>query len=139
MPKFEMLPKFEMPKFEMPKFDTPNFEVPAVDAEAITNAAKDVAYISIGVAVLAVQKAQVLGRDVTKTLNEQYSNNKSQIDEYVGTIDSRLVDVEGKWNSRRRGVRQAPSRAGQHVARAGSRRGQVRSQAAPRKVVPAAA
>ena len=81
------------------KFDVSKVDLPKVDPEAITNAAKDVAYIGIGVAVLAFQRAQTVRRDVTKSLNDQYSNNKAQIDDLVGTLDTRLVSVESKWNS----------------------------------------
>ena len=70
--KFD-LPKFDVPKVDLPKFDLSKFELPKVDPEAVANVAKDVAYVGIGAAVLAFQKAQILRRDAAKSLNERDS------------------------------------------------------------------
>ena len=42
------------------KFPTfPQIEIPSVDTDAVTGAIKDAGYITVGLAVLAAQKAQV--------------------------------------------------------------------------------
>ena len=65
------LSNFDLSKLEMPKFDMPKFDMPKVDTAAVTNVAKDAAYIAIGLAVLTIQKLQVQRRELTKSVRAQ--------------------------------------------------------------------
>ena len=42
-----------------------NFDIPGIDVDRLTSVAKDAAYVTVGVSVLAVQKAQVRRRELT--------------------------------------------------------------------------
>lgn len=66
LPKVE-LPKFEMPKVTLPKFELPKFELPKLDLAAlawprleqdVVAVARDAAYATLGLGVLAVQQVQ---------------------------------------------------------------------------------
>jgi hypothetical protein len=96
---FSKLDLSKLPKIDLPKLDLPKIDLPKVDGEAVVNAAKDAAYISVGVAMLAFQKAQVLRRDLTKSFNEQFGTGKTQFSELISTIDGRLVEFEGKLDA----------------------------------------
>ncbi len=143
--------KLDMPKFELPKFDMPSLEIPKVDTEAVTEAvtkavtevtkvAKDAAYVTIGLATLAVQKAQIRRREIATALADQFGTGKAQIEEVVdaiearlATLDSRLVAFEGKLDVAVEDLeKRLPERAGAllgsaHTA-AKSAREQVRSR-----------
>lgn len=119
MSKFEM-PKFEMPKFEMPKFEMPKIEMPKIEADTVTNVAKDATYVTIGLAVLGFQKAQVRRREFTKAINDQFGASRAQMNEAVDSIetrfsalDSRLTAFEGKLDSAVEDLeKRLPERAG---------------------------
>lgn len=111
--KLEM-PELKMPELKMPEFDMPNIKFPQVNTEtvtavttaateAVTNAAKDAGYITVGLAVLALQKVQVRRQELRKSLNDQVGNGKSQLAEIVdavesglATLDTRLIAFETK-------------------------------------------
>jgi hypothetical protein len=105
--------KLEMPDLKLPDFDMPsmpNIKLPQVNTEtvtaateAVTSAAKDAGYITVGLAVLALQKVQVRRQELRKSLNDQVGNSKSQLAEIVdaveaglATLDTRLIALETK-------------------------------------------
>jgi Skp family chaperone for outer membrane proteins len=57
---------------------------------------RDAAYITIGFGVLTVQQAQVRRRELTKTVAERLDSNKAQMDELIGSLDTRLAKLEAK-------------------------------------------
>lgn len=60
------LPAFDFPKFELPKFDFPAIDFSKLDVTALRNVklpnVRDAAYISVGLGVVAVERAQA-GRE----------------------------------------------------------------------------
>ena len=60
--KFEM-PKFEMPKFEMPKFEMPTVDMPTVDVAKLTDAVRDLAYLTVGVGVAVAEQVREIVRN----------------------------------------------------------------------------
>ena len=56
----------------MPKFTLPHVDIDALTQavpETVTNAVRDAGYITVGLAVLAVQKIQVRRRELGKSLD----------------------------------------------------------------------
>lgn len=97
--KVEM-PTFDMPKFDMPKFEMPTVEMPVIDFdgldEKVTGLAKDAAYISIGLGVLALQKAQVRRRELVSTLSERLGATREQVEEMVKTVEKQMRDLASR-------------------------------------------
>ena len=88
------LSKIKMPKINMPKINMPNVDLAKVDTEAVANVAKDAAYMTIGLVVLAMQKAQTRRREFSASLNNQVGAGRSQMDEVLATIEARLAGID---------------------------------------------
>lgn len=88
------LSKIKMPKINMPKINMPKVDVAKVDTEAVANVAKDAAYMTIGLVVLAMQKAQTRRREFSASLNNQVGAGRSQMDEVLATIEARLAGID---------------------------------------------
>jgi len=122
--------KLEMPDMKLPDFDMPNISMPQINTEAVTeavtNAAKDAGYITVGLAVLALQKLQVRRQELRKSLNDQVGNGKSQLAELVdaveaglATLDSRLIALETKVDDAVEGFeKRLPAKAGAALGQA---------------------
>jgi len=122
--------KLEMPDMKLPDFDMPNITMPQINTEAVTeavtNAAKDAGYITVGLAVLALQKLQVRRQELRKSLNDQVGNGKSQLAELVdaveaglATLDSRLIALETKVDNAVEGFeKRLPAKAGAALGQA---------------------
>jgi len=122
--------KLEMPDMKLPDFDMPNISMPQINTEAVTeavtNAAKDAGYITVGLAVLALQKLQVRRQELRKSLNDQVGNGKSQLAELVdaveaglATLDSRLIALETKVDGAVEGFeKRLPAKAGAALGQA---------------------
>lgn len=146
--KFEMptinVPKINVPKINVPDFDMPNIKLPQVNTEAVTaateavtNAAKDAGYITVGLAVLALQKVQVRRQELRKSLNDQVGNGRSQLAEIVdaveaglATLDTRLIGLESKVDEAVEGFeKRLPAKAGAALGQAHEAVKVVRKQA----------
>ena len=55
--------KFEMPKFEMPKFEMPSVDMPTVDVAKLTDAVRDLAYLTVGVGVAVAEQVREIVRN----------------------------------------------------------------------------
>ena len=88
------LSKINVPKIKMPKINMPKVDVSTVDSEAVANVAKDAAYMTIGLVVLAMQKAQTRRREFSASLNNQVGAGRSQMDEVLATIEARLAGID---------------------------------------------
>jgi hypothetical protein len=80
---FSKLDLDKLTKIELPSIDLPTIDLPKIDTAAITSAVKDAGYITVGLAVLAVQKAQVRRVEMQKAFTDQFGNGRAQIDELV--------------------------------------------------------
>lgn len=89
---FPTFPSVDFSKLELPKINRPN--LPTVDTDAVVNAFKDAGYITVGLAVLATQKAQVRRQELKKSLEGQVGNSRSQMAEIVDVVESRLVTLD---------------------------------------------
>ncbi len=104
--KFPTFPTIDLSKLDLgtlPKIELPSFAWPAIDTDAVAKAAKDAAYIAVGLAVLAYQKAQVRRHEMIAAGNDQFGLGKSQIESLVQAfetqfsgLDSRLDAIETK-------------------------------------------
>jgi hypothetical protein len=129
--------QFKVPQFDVSQFDMPNIKLPQVNTEAVTNAAKDAGYITVGLAVLALQKAQVRRKEFRKSLTDQVGNGKSQLAEIVDAveaglakIDTKLVEIETKVDDAVVGLeKRLPSKASAALTQAHEVVKTVRKQA----------
>lgn len=88
---FSKLDLSKLPKINVAKIDLSKLDLPKLDAEAVTNAAKDAAYVTIGFAVLAFQKAQAHRNELTKNLSIQLGSGKSQFESIVRQVRDLIV------------------------------------------------
>jgi len=122
MPQIKVA-QLKMPEFDMPKIPQVN---PGAVSEAVTNAAKDAGYITVGLTVLALQKLQVRRQELRKSLNDQVGSSKSQLAELVdaveaglATLDSRLIALETKVDDAVEGFeKRLPAKAGAALGQA---------------------
>src|SRR6476646_3958614 len=82
------LSKLDLSKLDLSKFSRPT--LPNVDADAVIGAVKDAGYITVGLAVLAAQKAQVRRQELKKSLEGQVGNSRAQVAEIVDAVESGL-------------------------------------------------
>ena len=89
---FPTFPSIDFSKLELPTFGRPNLSI--VDTDAVVSAVKDAGYITVGLAVLAAQKAQVRRQELKKSLVGQVGNNKAQMAEIVDVVEARLASLD---------------------------------------------
>src|SRR4051794_11190721 len=84
----------------------PEIRNPKSAAEDLTKVAKDAFYVSIGLAVIAFQKAQVQRQEWRKQVSGQVDDAKSQLqsltklfDDRVKVVEERLEGVEDRFES----------------------------------------
>ena len=84
----------------------PEIRTPKSAAEDLTKLAKDAFYVSIGLAVIAFQKAQVQRQELRKQLSGQVDDAKAQLqsltkrfDDRVKVVEERLEGVETRFES----------------------------------------
>jgi hypothetical protein len=77
--------------------------MPQIDAEEITKVLKDAAYVTVGLGVIAFQKAQVQRVELTKQLQGQATEAKDQfatastfVEDRVKLLEERLNDLEAR-------------------------------------------
>jgi ElaB/YqjD/DUF883 family membrane-anchored ribosome-binding protein len=73
-----------MPKLELPKTDD------------VTKVLKDALYVSVGLGVIAFQKAQVQRQELKKTFESQVSGARTGVDDRVKLVEERLDDIEAR-------------------------------------------
>ncbi len=96
-PKFPSFPNIDFSSLDLSKL--PKVELPSVDTDAITTAAKDAFYVTVGLGVLAYQKAQVRRQEMTKAFNDQFGSGKAQFETQVAGLETRLDALEAKIDS----------------------------------------
>jgi len=76
------LPNFNLPKFDFSKIDLPNIDFPAIDFSKLDVAALrnvklpnvlDAAYMTVGLGVVAMERAQAHGEQLAAIVNEGIS------------------------------------------------------------------
>ena len=76
MSKFE-LPKVDWSKFELSKVELPDFDLPEVDVDRLTALVRDVAYVGVGLAVLAVEQADKARREIDGVVRERVASRRN--------------------------------------------------------------
>src|SRR5947199_9279710 len=61
----------------------------------VTKTVKDAAYVTVGLGVLAFQKAQVARRDLTKQVETQLSQTTEQVKDLSKKVEGRIQPVLG--------------------------------------------
>jgi hypothetical protein len=67
--------------------------MPRLQVEDIANAAKDAAYVSVGLGVIAFQRLQVRRNELNKTISESTEGAKGAL-ELVGTLVNDRVKLD---------------------------------------------
>ena len=121
----------------------PSLELPSLDADKLIELAKDAFYVSVGLAVLGVQQAQVRRNEFKKVVDDQVASTKAQFEDLttswesrVSTIDARLQTAEAKFDAAVDQLKERlPKPAGDVIGQAHdlvrSARDQVRGRLAP--------
>ena len=72
-------PAFDFPAIDFSKLDVnalrnaklPSVDLPVIDTAKLTAAVRDAAYIAVGIGVVAVERAQARGTELTTKVNER--------------------------------------------------------------------
>ena len=64
------LPAMDLPQVRMPNVDVSDVTLPEVDTDRVLGFARDAAYVSIGLTVLAIQQSQVRRREAQRRISE---------------------------------------------------------------------
>ncbi len=97
--KFNLFPSLDLSNLDLSKVSLPKVSVPNIDTEALSNVARDAAYVVVGLAVVALQRTQVLRREVVKSLSDQVADSKPQLEEIMSGVESRLASIDGRIES----------------------------------------
>lgn len=85
-------PSIDFSQLDLAKFARPT--LPNVDTDAVVGAVKDAGYITVGLAVLAAQKAQVRRQELKKSLNGQVGSSRAQVAELVSAVETGLAGLD---------------------------------------------
>lgn len=77
----------------------PEIRTPASAAEDLTKLLKDAVYVTIGLGVIAVQRAQVRRQELTKQVSGQVDDARSQFQTLTKRVDDRFKLVEERLES----------------------------------------
>ncbi|MEI7617246.1 MAG: hypothetical protein WCK14_01375 [Actinomycetota bacterium] len=88
------LSALDMSRLNLSALNFPKVNVADIDTEAFADAAKDAAYVTIGLAVVAFQKAQVRRREITKSISDQATDIESRIESFEVKIDEAVIALE---------------------------------------------
>src|SRR3954453_6613510 len=81
----------------------PEIRDPKTATEDLTKLDKDALYVSVGLAVLAVQKVQVRRAELRKQMTDQVTDARSQfsklLDDRVKLVEERLEGVESRFDA----------------------------------------
>jgi len=80
----------------------PEIPSPKSAAEDLTKLAKDVLYVSVGLGVIAAQKAQVRRREIREQLGDpraQFKSISKLFDDRVKVVEERLEGVETRFEA----------------------------------------
>jgi chaperonin cofactor prefoldin len=72
-------------------------EISPIKPDDIANVAKDALYVSVGLAVIAFQRAQVKRRELSQQLNGGLGDVTKRVDDRVKTVEERLGAVEERF------------------------------------------
>lgn len=64
--------------------------------EDVSRTAKDAAYITVGLGVIAFQKLQVQRNELEKNLRSQLADARDELQKLSGTVDTQLKTVEDR-------------------------------------------
>lgn len=95
--KFPKVPSIDLTKFDLSKIVT-NLNLPTIDAKPAIQFAKDAAYTTVGIGVLAFQKTQVRRREITtavqasipKIANEATTQAESAMSNVMSFVSTRF-------------------------------------------------
>jgi len=84
----------------------PEIRTPAAAAEDLTKLVKDAFYVTVGLGVIAIQRAQVRRQELTKQVSGNVGDAKSQFqsltkrfDDRVKLVEERLEGVEERFEA----------------------------------------
>ena len=77
----------------------PEIRTPASAAEDLSKLLKDAFYVTIGLGVIAVQRAQVRRQELTKQVSGHVDGLGKRVDDRVKTVEERLEAVEARFDA----------------------------------------
>ena len=81
-----------VPTVNFPTVDLPSVDLPAIDVSKLTDAVRDMAYLTIGIGFAAVDQAQARRRELANTISDGLEASKIQIDTVVDKIEAILPE-----------------------------------------------
>lgn len=94
--KFPKVPSIDLTKFDLSKIVT-NLHLPAIDTEPVIQFAKDAAYTTVGIGVLAFQKTQVRRREIITAVQ---ASMPKIANEAIAQAESAMSNIKSFVNSR---------------------------------------
>lgn len=74
-----------------------SIDLPTFDVDKLVELAKDAVYVTVGVGVLAFQKAQVRRRELVKLLDERIGSGKPQLEDLVKSFETRMKELDQRF------------------------------------------
>lgn len=78
----------------MTEYKFPTIDLPLIDADKVLELAKDAVYVTVGLGVLAFQKAQVRRQELVKLVHERLGPGKAQYDDLVKALEARINELD---------------------------------------------
>ncbi len=73
-----------------------SFDIPGVDADRIATLAKDAAYVTVGLSVLALQKVQVRRLELTDQVRTRVEAGRQQFDAAVKQVGQNSASIDAR-------------------------------------------
>ncbi len=77
-----------VPSVNLPKVEMPSVDMAAVDVNKLTDAVRDLAYLTVGIGVTVAERAKARRRELATTIVDGYEATKIQLDTVVDQIES---------------------------------------------------
>jgi hypothetical protein len=77
-----------VPTVNLPKVEMPTVDISSVDVTKLTDAVRDLAYLTVGIGVAVAERTQARRRELATTIVDGYEATKIQFDTVVDKIES---------------------------------------------------
>lgn len=87
-------------KLDPRNIDWSKMDLPEVDGRKLLDAVRDAAYVTVGLGVLAVQKANVARGELATRIADRFGADSGQIEELISSFESRIVSFDDAIQNR---------------------------------------
>ncbi len=81
-----------VPTVKFPTVDLPAVDLPNIDVAKLSDAVRDMAYLTVGIGAAAVEQAQARRRELANTISNGLEATKIQVDTVVDKIEAILPE-----------------------------------------------